>query len=83
MSNHLQLPMLDHSLPEVSAPDGRHLYGGSQNLLPRKNIRDSGCGLISSANLLAYLTRFHGLRDGLAGVAVDVMEDLLVCGDVG
>ena len=65
MSNHLQLPMLDHSLPEISAPDGRHLYGGSQNLLPRKNIRDSGCGLISSANLLAYLTRFHGLRDGL------------------
>ena len=65
MSNHLQLPMLDHSLPEISAPDGRHLYGGSQNFLPRKNIRDSGCGLISSANLLAYLTRFHGLRDGL------------------
>ena len=65
MSNNLSLPMLDHPLPEISGPDGRRLYGGTQNLLPRKNIRDSGCGLISSANLLAYLTRFHDLRDGL------------------
>ena len=65
MSNNLQSPMLDHPLPEISSPDGRRLYGGAQNLLPRKSIRDSGCGLISSANLLAYLTRFHDLRDGL------------------
>ena len=56
---------LTHPLPEIDTPSGRRCYGGSQNLLPIKNIRDSGCGLISSANLLAYLTRFHGLRDGL------------------
>ena len=65
MSKDLQLPMLAHPLPEISGPDGHRLYGGTQTLLPRKSIRDSGCGLISSANLLAYLTRFHGLRDGL------------------
>ena len=65
MSRDSNLPALAHPLPEISGPNGRNLYGGTQNLLPRKSIRDSGCGLISSANLLAYLTRFHGLHDGL------------------
>ena len=65
MTNDPQLPVLSHPLPEITGPNGRRLHGGAQNLLPRENIRDSGCGLISSANLLAYLSRFHGLRDGL------------------
>ncbi len=65
MTTDPQLPALLHPLPEIAGPDGRRLHGGAQNLLPRKSIRDSGCGLISSANLLAYLTRFHGLNDGL------------------
>ncbi len=56
---------LSHRLPEISGPNGHRLYGGAQSLLPRKSIRNSGCGLISSANLLAYLTRFHDTRDDL------------------
>ena len=55
---------LAHPLPEVIDGD-RRCFGGSQMLLPRESIRNTGCGLISSANLLAYLTRFHDLRDGL------------------
>ena len=55
---------LSHSLPEIADGD-RRLFGGTQMLLPLPSIRETGCGLISSANLLAYLTRFHGLRDGL------------------
>ena len=57
-------PALSHSLPVIV--DGeRRCFGGTQMLLPKESIRDTGCGLISSANLLSYLTRFHGLRDGL------------------
>ena len=55
---------LNHPLPEVLAGD-RRCFGGTQMLLPKQSIRETGCGLISSANLMAYLTRFHGLRDGL------------------
>ena len=55
---------LSHPLPVIVDGD-RRCFGGSQMLLPRKSIRDTGCGLISSANLLTYLTRFHDLRDGL------------------
>ena len=57
-------PALSHPLPVIV--DGeRRCFGGTQMLLPKESIRDTGCGLISSANLLSYLTRFHGLRDGL------------------
>ena len=55
---------LSHSLPVIVDGDLR-CFGGTQMLLPRKSIRETGCGLISSANLMSYLTRFHGLRDGL------------------
>ena len=55
---------LRHSLPVIVDGDLR-CFGGTQTLLPRKSIRETGCGLISSANLMSYLTRFHGLRDGL------------------
>ena len=55
---------LSHPLPVIV--DGNlRCFGGTQMLLPKKSIRETGCGLISSANLMTYLTRFHGLRDGL------------------
>ena len=55
---------LNHPLPVIVDGD-RRCFGGTQMLLPKQSIRETGCGLISSANLMAYLTRFHGLRDGL------------------
>ena len=63
MDNH-ENTALSHPLPVIV--DGNlRCFGGTQMLLPKQSIRETGCGLISSANLMAYLTRFHGLRDGL------------------
>lgn len=56
---------LNHPLPTVTAPDKAPSYGGCQMLLPRKTDQELGCGVIASANVLSYLTRFHGNHDGL------------------
>lgn len=56
---------LSHPFPSVTPAKGEVSYGGAQMLLPRKKDQDYGCGVIASANLLAYLTRYHGQSDGL------------------
>lgn len=56
---------LSHPFPSVTPEKGKVIYGGSQALLPTKQVQDAGCGVIASANLLAYLTRYHGQSDGL------------------
>ncbi len=61
----MQSTALSHDLACISSPEGKPMYGGAQQFLPDKTLRDVGCGLISSANLLTYLARFHNIRDGL------------------
>lgn len=54
---------LKKELPAVF--DGQQLYrGGSQQLLPRKAMRDVGCGIVGAANVLLYLSRKIGKSFG-------------------
>lgn len=61
----IEYAKLSHPLPLVTAEKGLSLYGGNQSLLPKKSVQGAGCGVISGANVLSYLTRYHGLSDGL------------------
>lgn len=56
---------LAHPFPTIAHEKGKSCYGGSQSLLPQKNEQNYGCGIIASANVISYLTRYHKCYDGL------------------